>query len=230
LPNLVLTFDCNNSCEFCFAETDQNREFRFGQIDKMHHFIKSFNRESVNIVGGEPTMNKDFLKIVTFLLGQSQKIMVFTNGNISNNLVEELKFLSHNNLQFCVNRSQPEKTTEVIDFYREVGYMIMLGVTIYKQNQIPDHVFEEINTYKLNKTYRLGIALPSWPHKNNRFISPGNYEEISGEVMGFIKQGLNYGIIPSFDCGFPYCVKTRNYCMYSTFLMKEHSLLNTQER
>ena len=205
MPNLVLTFDCNNSCEFCFADKTQNKEFKFEQIDKVYQFIKSLNRDSINLVGGEPTLNKDFLAIVKYFLSQNQKITVFTNGNINKKLIENLKLVSDNNLQFCVNRSQSKKSSMLIDFYKKIGYCITLSITIYKQNQELRHIIDEINTYKLNKTYRLGIALPVWPDKNNQHIRAKDYGVISKEVIAFVKQGLNFGIKPLFDCGFPYC-------------------------
>jgi MoaA/NifB/PqqE/SkfB family radical SAM enzyme len=205
LPNLVLTFDCHNSCEYCFADKAQNKALTFEQVTQLFSFVRSFNSGVINIVGGEPTLNKDFLSIVTFLLSQNQGITVFTNGNIHNKLIENLKLLSDNNLLFCVNRSQSKKTAMLTDFYRKLGYRIMLSVTIFRQNQKLQHIFEEINTYKLNKTYRLGIALPSWPEKSNQYINPIDYGEISAGIINYIEQGLNFGIKPSFDCGFPYC-------------------------
>ena len=205
MPNIILTYNCNNFCEFCFADKTQNGEFTFEQIGQLNQFVKSFNVDSINIVGGEPTLNKDFLAIINYFLSQNQKITVFTNGNINKNLIDKLKLVSDSNLLFCVNRSQWEATSMLTDFYRKAGYRIMLSVTIYKQNQKVNHIFEEINAYKLDKTYRLGIALPIWPDRNNQYISPEDYGKFSDEIIGFIEQGLNFGIKPSFDCGFPFC-------------------------
>jgi organic radical activating enzyme len=210
LPNIVLTSDCNNSCEFCFAEKTRNSEFKFEQVGRLYQFIKGFNEDGINIVGGEPTLNKDFLEIITFFLNQNQEVTVFTNGNINEKLVDDLKFLSGNSLLFCVNRSKSQKTSLLTDFYKKLGYMIMLTVTIFRNKQELQHIIDEINAYKLIKKYRLGIALPSWPARTNLYIHPDNYGEISSEIFEFIKQGLSSGIKPSFDCGFPYCFFDEN--------------------
>lgn len=205
MPNLILNYNCNNSCEFCFADKAQDHELKIEQMDQLHKFVNSFRKDSVNIMGGEPTLNKDFFAIVNFLISQNQKVNVFTNGNIPPNQVDKLKLLSNEYFSFCVNRSLSRNSREITHLYKTIGHMIMLSLTIYKQKQEYRHIFAEINTYKLQKTYRLGIAAPSLPDKNNVFVSPGQYEVISAEIIGMIEEGLDYGIKPSFDCGFPYC-------------------------
>jgi MoaA/NifB/PqqE/SkfB family radical SAM enzyme len=188
-----------------FFPKNQELRVKFEQVEKLHQFIKEFNNATINIVGGEPTLIKDFLDIVTYFLNQHKQVSVFTNGNIHEKLIDDLKFLSGNELLFCVNRSKSIKTSMLTDFYRKVGYMIMLTVNIFRNNQDLQHIFDEINTYKHIKKYRLGIALPSWPAKTNQYIHPDNYGEISSEIIEFIKQGISYGIKPTFDYGFPYC-------------------------
>jgi organic radical activating enzyme len=205
LPNILLTSECNNSCEFCFAGYELKKEFKSDQIENLLSFIKSFNSDCVNIIGGEPTLHKDFLSVVAALQDSNYRVAVFTNGKIRKEITDSLTLLPYSNLSICVNRSQGSLTGEITDLYRKLGYCIMLSVTIFRQNQNISHLFEEINTYKLHKSYRLGIAMPSFPDFKNRYIHYDEYKAISGEIIEMIKEGIKYGIRPGFDCGFPYC-------------------------
>jgi len=184
-----------------------------GQIVLINRFVKSFNRDSINILGGEPSLNNDFFEIISHFITQSKKVTVFTNGNISNYLIDKLKFVS-DDLQFCVNRSHEDSSQELINFYKKIGYRVTLSVTIYEQNQSLNHIIEEINFYRLNKWYRMGIALPNWPDKSNQYIKVEEYTVISNQIIEFVRKGLNYGIRPSFDCGFPFCFFSEEQKMF----------------
>ena len=68
LPNLVLTSNCNSKCDFCFSDKTENNDITIDQTESLFKFINSFNRQDINIVGGEPTMNQDFLDIVKYFI------------------------------------------------------------------------------------------------------------------------------------------------------------------
>ncbi|MDR2406512.1 MAG: radical SAM protein [Bacteroidales bacterium] len=78
---------CNNSCSFCAAEIDNNENimhkksnisfFKFKKIFETLTFKKG---DKIIINGGEPTLNSDLVKILTFCNSVCARIILFTNG------------------------------------------------------------------------------------------------------------------------------------------------------
>ena len=205
MPNLILTYRCNNNCEFCFADSEyQKKEISLDELNQLLPFLHSFKRESIRLVGGEPTLNPDFIEIMNFLFQQGFKVNIFTNGKLQTHLIEKLKTIQEE-FHFCVNRTNPILTSEIIQFYQKLGYRIQLSVTFFQTSQSVDHILDEILTYKLDRQYRLGIALPIFPGRQNQYLHPNDYLLASEKLFAFFKKGIQSDIRPSFDCGFPYC-------------------------
>ena len=206
MPNLVTTFNCNNNCDFCFVDSENNEhELTMSVLKSMMPFIKSFRRNGVNLVGGEPTLAPNFYKILHYLLQHDLRVNIFTNGKIKPDLVEKLQHLHIGNYSFCVNRSSEAVDSRITHFYKKLGYRIQLSVTISSKSVMPVHITEEILKYRLNKTVRVGIALPMYPNRNNQYLKPEDYGETAENLFSFFEDCLKYNIRPSFDCGFPYC-------------------------
>jgi organic radical activating enzyme len=206
MPNLLLTNKCNQSCEYCFSENNLNEyEFSIEEIKKILPFIRDFKINTINIIGGEPSLNPQFFNILELLLREGLKVRVFTNGKISYDLIDRIKYIQQDEIFFVVNRTNPELSSEIVYLYNTNGYRVFLSFTVYKSNQNVEHIIQEIKTYKLSKEYRVGISLPVWPERKNLYLVPGAYSEVAKELFGFISEASHYDIIPRFDCGFPYC-------------------------
>jgi len=79
MPNLVLTYLCNNQCPYCFAESRQERhQFSLEQVRHLVPLLKQVNSGGVNLVGGEPTLNRSFLPILELLLTEGLQVNIFT--------------------------------------------------------------------------------------------------------------------------------------------------------
>ncbi len=206
MPNLILTNQCFNDCSFCFVDRKNDGQFlSCEQVQSLMPFIRSFNRDTVHLLGGEPTLNPDFSQILELLLNDEFKVKVFTNGKLALNLVEHLQCLHEGEFYFCVNRTQPSLIPKIVQFYNKLGFRTQLSVTIFQTDQIIEHIFNEILTYKLDHHYRLGISLPIWPELQNQYLVPSDYKLVSEHLFTFIQKGVQSGIRPMFDCGFPYC-------------------------
>jgi MoaA/NifB/PqqE/SkfB family radical SAM enzyme len=205
MPNLVLTYRCNSDCQFCFARgQNQETDLTIEKANRLLPFIQSFGRSEVNLLGGEPTLNPDFLSILKLLLVEGFKVRVFTNGKLHKSLIEQLQSID-GEFSFCVNRTDYQLTPEIIQLYRKLGYLTQLAVTIFKPHQNIDHLLDEILTYKLNRQYRLGVAMPIWPKRQNRYLPPNLYQTVANELFPFIQKGVQRDIQAGFDCGFPSC-------------------------
>ncbi len=215
MPNLVVTNQCQDKCTYCFSDFQiPNNGFSLSQVKKTVKFLKSFNRNSINIVGGEPSLNPDFIPIVKLLLDEGLETKIFTNGKLNSKSIAELQKFNHGEFWFCVNRTNEFLATEIKNLYRKLGWRIQLNLTIYHGKQNIHHIFREISDYKLNNYYRVGIALPVWPEKKRMFLKPYEYKEAADKLFYSIKEGISKNMSPTFDCGFPYCFFSAEQRLY----------------
>ena len=100
MANLILTYGCNNLCDFCFSEKDKLEELLPNQLNNLLPLIYSSKRKSINLVGGEPTLNPFFLEILIRLLEKNYEVKIFTNGRIPVSLVSEMQNISNGSFSF----------------------------------------------------------------------------------------------------------------------------------
>jgi MoaA/NifB/PqqE/SkfB family radical SAM enzyme len=168
-------------------------------------FIKTLGRNSVSLVGGEPTLNPDFIPIIRWLTEKKLEINVFSNGIANGTVINALKSVDSEKIRFYINRSVANPRPEVFEFYRSLGYMVHLAVTVYCQGQNLDHIHEEIKGFGLLKEFRIGIALPVYKNHENVYLKSEEYKIVAQELIDFFNKCLETGITPIFDCGFPFC-------------------------
>jgi hypothetical protein len=206
MPNLVLTYLCNNQCPYCFAESRQERhQFSLEQVRHLVPLLKQVNSGGVNLVGGEPTLNRSFLPILELLLTEGLQVNIFTGGRIPPGLLDSLQLIQEGSFTFCVNRSTGPIAAETIRLYHKMGYRVHLAATVFQSDQSLHHLLDEITAYNLERHYRLGLALPVWPDRRNTHLDPTEYRVLAAHLFEFIRTGVDSGIRPLFDCGFPYC-------------------------
>ena len=83
---IITTYRCNAKCDMCKIyerPTRQEEEFEPSLLNKLPNGL-----ERVNITGGEPTLRKDLLEIVSILKNKAKKIDISTNGYYPDRLVE----------------------------------------------------------------------------------------------------------------------------------------------
>jgi sulfatase maturation enzyme AslB (radical SAM superfamily) len=206
LPNIICTYRCNQNCSFCFAgKINSDITYNLEIIKKQYSFIETFDRESVNLVGGEPTLNPEFIPILRWLTEKKPEINIFTNGIIDTAVTNTLKTLNLEKVRFYVNRSEINASHKVYDFYRSLGHLIHLALTVYHPGQELSHIMDEITKFRLLKEFRIGIALPIYKSRDNTYLKPVDYNIVAQELILFFEKCFDAGIAPIFDCGFPYC-------------------------
>jgi organic radical activating enzyme len=115
MPNIILTTDCQRKCQYCFAKDKIKENFSWEAFTKAVDFI-STGPKIVNLLGGEPTLHKDFCRFLEHLIREDFKIQVFTNG-MSEDVDNIKRIIDENELRpeqllFCVNLNSPEDRTE----------------------------------------------------------------------------------------------------------------------
>lgn len=211
MPNLILTGRCSSACDYCFtngALTGGGGDLTLKTLREIMPFVSTFRIRKLSILGGEPSLNPEFIGILQYLLEREYELLVFTNGDIAPSLLARLQGLTSARLEFVVNRSMEALRANTIRFYRSLGYRTKIGVTIFKAKQSLQHLIGEIEEFRLRKAIRIGIALPACPPFNNAHPNPDAYPEISGDIFPFLTECIAKGIKPEFDCGFPLCFFT----------------------
>lgn len=216
MPNLILTNSCNNKCTYCFTNGTVLEDITLKNLKEISPFISSFHNKKLNILGGEPSLNPEFISILQYLLSEEYELLIFTNGDISPSVLVQLQGLMCGKFEFIVNRSSNFLTANTVKFYKTLGHRIKIGLTIFKSRQYVQHAIREIEDYRLRKAIRIGIALPSYSPSNNTYLSPAAYPRISSEIFPFLVECIRKGIKPEFDCGFPYCFFTDEQREYSS--------------
>ena len=171
--DLVLTTHCNLRCQDCAAfipYLPKREHFDSDYIKAMACFFKGI--EIVRVVGGEPMMHPEFLKIIPMLRGlfECKKLVLTTNGYRAKENQEALKYFDH------------------------------LLVSKYSQNQeevaFIDKNFLDMKssapTYHVPLSRRAANPVPCWRHKAGIFLVHG---KIFPCCMGLAPGAM--GIIPT---------------------------------
>ena len=103
------------------------------QINNLLPLIYSSKRKSINLVGGEPTLNPFFLEILIRLLEKNYEVKIFTNGRIPVSLVSEMQNISNGSFSFVLNRSYPDLSPELETFYKSVSWALEIAQSRSKQ-------------------------------------------------------------------------------------------------
>lgn len=76
---LLLTERCNLNCKMCIREDKTNKELTLAELKDLVS-LEEFAEHNIVITGGEPTLCKEFVPIVSYLKGICKSISICTNG------------------------------------------------------------------------------------------------------------------------------------------------------
>lgn len=108
---------CNIECHNCYIESSpKNDRLVYLTFEEVKTFIdeainKNFQTKEIGFTGGEPFMNKDILKMISYALENNLKVLVLSNAmKPMQNKTEELLKLKNPNLTIRVSIDHYEKT------------------------------------------------------------------------------------------------------------------------
>lgn len=217
MANLILTTKCQRKCTYCFAKNDRdtNMDFSVDNFKKAINFIGT-GFKGVNLLGGEPTLHKDFVRMLDYGINKDFLIQVFTNGMASDETIKDIKgllsksALRDDQLSFAVNlneyryRSEEEIKLQK-KFFKKLGNYAYLSFTIQDPDVDLTFLHQTIEEYGLNPTIRLGLALPIF-NSNNKHLPIDSYREAAKAIIHLADNSPGTSIV--FDCGFPLCMFT----------------------
>jgi organic radical activating enzyme len=215
--DVLLTNFCNQSCPFCFARLEMANSKKKQMLYKDFRFLVAKLREaqadSINFLGGEPTLHKEFPKILELAMKNFIFVRIFTNGIFPKNSKQIIrKYLKRIYLNFNVSTpsfiNQPNIREIVMNNISEfVGKtQVTLAVTdVFQNNMIKNNVFAKFDRDIIKKAnIRIGIMTPIVNDKN--LITIEDFPNIGNNICPLIKYleeigpprriGFNTGMTP----------------------------------
>jgi len=220
-----ITARCNDYCNFCIERKYTEKkldDLSLNEIEDNFNYLKdNFNLDYIIITGGEPTLHKDFFKILDYFYKKEIQFRFITNFlhfNDKNFLKKTLSYFpsnrnnkiigSINNLP--VNKIEAKRMSGLENFLK-YKLPIMLILVINKNNleSLPDFIvylhkmFKKYHYEKINIEFRLiytGDTLKFLLEKS----LPTNFEKIKKYVQKAVKTANLLGVNIIF-WNFPIC-------------------------
>ena len=204
--NLLLTTKCYSNCKFCFVPKEmkkEQKEMSFLQFKKyIAHINKLYkkNKPVVGILGGEPTLAKDFPMIIGYAKSYMGGIRLYSSLITDTKNIEYL--LGARNIVLSWNVSAYKQTSKEnkklilknLKLIKEdLNNNVLASITLYPNFQIKDF-HETIQILKKYKINNIRIALDSTSY--NSFI---NYGTKIFEFIKYLKK-LKFNLYSS-SCG-----------------------------
>jgi len=168
-PSIDLSNICNLNCPYCYIEKagslskkKNNNELSFEEYKIIIDKLIAAGAKTINIIGaGEPTIDKDFKKIVEYIKNLSIKVLIATNG---------IEIAKSESLLSFLNDIEASIVLKVNSFNSKLQD-ILVGRKGY--SALRDKALEKLifNGFNASKPTRLGI---------NTLLMKANIDEIFG--------------------------------------------------
>ncbi len=152
---VILTYKCNFNCAYCIIDRSihSSLEFtleKFKLLEKNCRRFFNFRKTRYTLMGGEPTIARDFLPIIEYLSKQQYKISIRTNGFISENTIRKIvEIPGVDRIFISLQASDYEQTISTIKKFKKYG--VLHRIHIYLTCTI-NYVFE--NGFSLKEIAR----------------------------------------------------------------------------
>lgn len=220
--NLIITDRCNRNCPYCFARDkvslqcgDAPAKVSAVSPDDVQTYLGFLEKSHIpnfKIMGGEPTLHPQFCEIVDAGLHHAChfNVIVFTNGLWPDRVKEYFRQQRTSSVQLVVNVNAPDAQAEWENaLQREAlsiaGSRACIGHNIYREDFDLLFATDLIETYKLKREIRLGLASPI-VGCDNECLGEDSLEHVGRRLVGQLRQLEQADILCGFDCGFALCM------------------------
>lgn len=175
--HIEITDKCNLSCHYCYQKYNTNKYFAYANstCESQLNIIKNSDIFSVNITGGEPTLDNRLYNI-TKLFANDKNVTITTNGikrinsldGFNTIIVSMDGFLNEMILNRNIDEHQYELIEKNISYYLDAGKNVQLNVVITKQSM---HQFGDfIKNNRFGNRLSYSIIVVSDKTLDTRFI------------------------------------------------------------
>jgi len=237
--NLYLTNMCNGGCPYCCLKewvTDDPHDAQhmsLRDLDKVIKWLKESEIAFVQLIGGEPMLHPDIVKIVKRLKNREVSVRtILTNGLGDTETYR--KVINIVDTIWLVNVNHPDTYTD--DEWETLNRNLELLSWKGDDKLIKDEPFDvhslslqlAINMYKpgfeygyiidLAKKYRCSHIRYAPPHpsacETNAHVTFEELEELKPTLMSFIKDAVSADVKPGLECVLPPCIFTTSEWRY----------------
>jgi len=134
LITIYITHRCNFSCHYCYDT--KNRKNKDITLDELRLFFMNYkltyNKKcQIHLIGGEPTLHKDFIKFCQLCSEQSfvDEVWVTTNGSLEKETWLEIKNILNEKLLIITsyhpsNRLGLQYYIDLFDFFKQNNFRV----------------------------------------------------------------------------------------------------------
>lgn len=211
MPNILLTYRCNQECPYCFAKKKkENEDMSIENLRFVLDFFKKNNEMDARLLGGEPTCHPEFRKIINMLLQQKFRIRIFTNGLFSESILNFLKSKGKSiTYDFNINEMPFYDKAKWEKIKRNVrnlnhGQLFVITFNIFRTSFIYKHLEEIIASNPID-ALQIRITNPIL-NQSNIFLSQDKYKLAIRKIGNMLKYLDSMRTIKPFTvvfgCGF----------------------------
>lgn len=213
--NVMLHGACNLECPYCFAEPamDEARErggMPLARAQALLDWLEKSGHRQFSVLGGEPTLHREFEPIVQAALDRGFHIKVLTNGVIPEKRLAYLAGLPPERLTVLINANRredvkPSQWEAMRKSFEALSRSAALSFNIDSPDTEFDFLVDLVVEFGLMRTVRLGLALPVLGG-SNRYLPIERYPDVSGRIVSFVERADAHNIRVYGDCGFILCM------------------------
>ncbi len=209
---ISINSNCNNNCKYCFQHDEYHKKnliLNYSEIIKILEW--STGSKLVGILGGEPTLHPDIVKIMNKVDSMFDNYLILTNLLCKTELLKEIINVAPK-AHWLINTTSRDELKEQfrknMDFFKtmpEFNERLNLGITLMNDEEYDNRNIENLidlgeNYNNLIMRYRLGIATPF--HKGKFELL--NYDKQVKHFCTLAKEKTP-NIFVNFDCPINNC-------------------------
>ncbi len=218
MANLMLTEKCNLCCPYCFASEFVNKntkEMPFEKYTEAKEWLLHSGEEGFGLIGGEPTIYRDFDRVLTDIIRDDRikRVTIYTNAisldKFKDKIIcDKFRFLINCNSPEDIGERNYKRLVDVLDLLVNKLYMkdrITLGINIYKKDQNVDFFLNIMKKFGIRDA-RISVTVPE---RKKHFDRIEYFKELKPVLLKFYEGLASIGARPHYDCNVvPSCIYT----------------------
>ncbi len=207
MANLCITSACNRRCSYCFSLNAGRAGPAFMSLEtfgKALDFLVRSGIDQARLLGGEPTLHPEFVRLAESVLRRGLRLLVFSNGFMPEDALSWLEKAPAESVGVLINVS-PHGSNRQRETLVRLGRLATLGFNMHSPAFQPDFLLDLIRRCGLSPTIRFGLAHPC-ADAFNVYLHPKHYDAVGSRLAIFAAKAQSSGVQLQFDCGFVPCM------------------------